>query len=127
MTSKTTTISARIPNEHLKRLQDHACIQVKGRVENWRSWLHCPISSSPSSNRTFSFPEYGFPIIFFLRLSQASYMEQSSKSEFQGEKVNFRDTIFNYASLRIHTRNYKRLKLNKRDGCIYYLISYLFN
>ena len=29
----------------------------------------CSISSSPSSNRTFGFPEYGFPIIFFRRLS----------------------------------------------------------
>ena len=27
------------------------------------------ISNSPSSNRTFGFPEYGFPIIFFQRLS----------------------------------------------------------
>jgi hypothetical protein len=28
------------------------------------------ISSSPSSNRTFGFPEYGFPIIFSQWLSQ---------------------------------------------------------
>ena len=29
------------------------------------------ISRTPSSNRTFGFPEYGFPIIFFPRLSQS--------------------------------------------------------
>ena len=40
----------------------------RGRVENWRSGKS-PISSSPSSNRTFSFPEYGFPVIFFQWLS----------------------------------------------------------
>jgi long-subunit acyl-CoA synthetase (AMP-forming) len=40
-----------------------------GRVGNWRS-SRGSISSSPSSNRTFSFPESGFPIIFFQRLSQ---------------------------------------------------------
>ena len=28
------------------------------------------ISSSPSSNRTVGFPEYGFPIIFLQELSQ---------------------------------------------------------
>src|SRR3990167_4935079 len=64
--------------------------RTKGRVENWRSDLGlaylflslssdsasraspCSISNSPSSNRTFSFPEYGFPIIFFHRLSQVA-------------------------------------------------------
>ena len=39
-----------------------------------------PISSSPSSNRTFGFPEYGFPIIFFQRLSQSESMELWSES-----------------------------------------------
>jgi hypothetical protein len=58
-----------------------------GRVENWRPYLepllhfsmHAStadysghrVSSSPSSNRTFSFPEYGFPIIFFQGRSQS--------------------------------------------------------
>src|SRR3990170_8744843 len=64
--------------------------KVEGRVGNWRSGLGlaylflslssdsasraspCSISNSPSSNRTFSFPEYGFPIIFFHRLSQVA-------------------------------------------------------
>jgi hypothetical protein len=37
----------------------------------WRAGVvaSCSIFSSPSSNRTFGFPEYGFPIIFFQRLS----------------------------------------------------------
>ena len=44
--------------------------QPLGRVENWQS-SNRPISSSPSSNRTFNFLEYGFPVIFFHRLSQS--------------------------------------------------------
>ena len=40
----------------------------------------CSISKTPSSNRTFSFPESGFPIIFIQRLSQYSSKERWSSS-----------------------------------------------
>ena len=51
----------------------------KGRVESWGSG-YGPISSSPSSNRTFGFSEYGFLIIFFQRLSQFEPRELCSES-----------------------------------------------
>ncbi len=121
-----------------------------GRVENWRSGV-CSISSSPSSNRTLSFPEYGFPIIFFQRLSlseptgllSVSYLSQylhtstgrgmvyipdsSSDACVSGMSSFFRRDIPSVAASRyysFHSRNSSTSSSSPDTSCSSYLPSF---
>jgi hypothetical protein len=53
---------------HLSPRREHAFSLSVSRVENWRSDLR-PYLQFPLVKRTDGFPVYGFPIIFFQRLS----------------------------------------------------------